>query len=414
MDNFKIIRADKSGDALRLKTLYNKVFGTEEQVGELAEVMYNHLPDLPRKNWFALENLNNKDFTAALVLIPWEWNFEGVTLKVAEQGIVGTDSDYQGQGFISQLNREFDAQLDQENYDLAVIQGIPGFYQNFGYRYSIPLENHINLELNKVSPNLIQKPSDTRIRLASEADIPLLMTLERAQQTLRSISTLRKREDWNYIFSKGVGTDYSSDFYILESEDRSTYIRIFKQGFGDGLIVGEVCANLNSEELDMLLPFLTDLAGKRNKPYIRFNEHSDSIVAQMLYSRGAVFVEGWAWQVKIPNLLRFISKCRTVLERRLKNSPLNQFSGTLRMDSFREQVDIICQSGQIVEVKKGEGECTHTISMSSELLPLILLGAKASDDILKIRPDLMTSSSLAKDFLRILFPHQISWINLRY
>jgi predicted acetyltransferase len=85
---------------------------------------------------------------------------EGTKLHVAEMGLVGTQENHRGRGLMRTLNREFDKTLDEEKFDLAVIQGIPGFYHQFGYHYAIPLENHINMPLH-ISPFLRSETKQT-------------------------------------------------------------------------------------------------------------------------------------------------------------------------------------------------------------------------------------------------------------
>jgi predicted acetyltransferase len=65
-------------------------------------------------------------FRKSFILKRWEWEIEGVRLKVAEMGIVGTQEPHRGKGFMGMLAREFDRTLLDEGWDLAVIQGIPG------------------------------------------------------------------------------------------------------------------------------------------------------------------------------------------------------------------------------------------------------------------------------------------------
>ena len=131
-NKYTIRRAESSSDGKRLQTLFAEVF-YPEKVGVLAETMFHHLPRMEYKYWFIAEEKQTGSIVSAFALIPWTWEMEEIKLKVAEMGIVGTLKAHRGQGLMRILNKEFDKTLEEEKFDLAVIQGIPGFYHQFGY-----------------------------------------------------------------------------------------------------------------------------------------------------------------------------------------------------------------------------------------------------------------------------------------
>jgi hypothetical protein len=85
------------------------------------------------------------------VLLRWEWWLQ---------------EEDRGRGLIHQLAKEYDATVMKEHFDLAVIQGIPGFYHKFGYYYAVPMESHINIPLHQ-----IPKRSDSGIYNIRRAEI---------------------------------------------------------------------------------------------------------------------------------------------------------------------------------------------------------------------------------------------------
>ena len=147
--DFKIRTARSREDCARLVTLFDTVF-LPEAVGKLASTLYEHHPDTQPSYWFMAEHVATGELAAAFTLIPWRWSWFGESIKVAEQGIVATLPKFQGLGLQSQLNAAFDNALQEQSFDLAIIQGIPGFYHKFGYHYSLPIDNHINLEWHQI------------------------------------------------------------------------------------------------------------------------------------------------------------------------------------------------------------------------------------------------------------------------
>jgi len=206
-EKYIIRRAKSSRDAEKLHTLFNRVFHPED-VGTLAATMFEHLPGMEKKYWFIAEEKKTGNIISAFALIPWVWELEGLKLKVAEMGIVGTLEEYRGQGLMRILNKEFDRTFEDESFDIAIIQGIPGFYDQFGYSYSVPLENHINLPLHTIPEK--EKDSVYAFRLADEKDIPFLMKEDKKYRAHYSLSSFRDEAHWKYMLTESLKTENGS------------------------------------------------------------------------------------------------------------------------------------------------------------------------------------------------------------
>jgi predicted N-acetyltransferase YhbS len=408
---YRIRRAESSDDATRLHALFSDVFHPED-VGALAETMFYHLPRMEQKYWFIAEEKTTAKIVSAFALIPWTWEMEGIKLRVAEMGIVGTQEKHRGQGLMRILNEEFDKTLDAEKFDLAVIQGIPGFYHRFGYYYSLPLENHINMPLHSIPEE--QEKDKYSFHRASIEDIPYLLQEDQIYREHFSISTFRDNANWKYLLTDSLNTEYGSEYWIMEHRDNSTrakfYCRIPKHGFGSGLILSEISESITYEALRHLLIFCKQLANERKKPYIRLNLHQDSTASKMAMSMGAEQGKTYAWQIKIPNFIRLLKKMRPVLEKRVEASSFKNFSGTLRLNFYKTKLDLLWVEGRLENVLLGEGECKDTFSINADLLPILCLGHRTWREIKYIRPDISPSSGKSMLLIEILFPLRKSWI----
>jgi predicted N-acetyltransferase YhbS len=408
---YRIRRAESSEDAKRLHVLFSDVFHPED-VGTLAETIFNHLPRMERKFWFIAEEKKTEKIVSAFALIPWTWEMEGIKLRVAEIGIVGTQEKHRGQGLMRILNREFDKTLDEEKFDLAVIQGIPGFYHRFGYYYSLPLENHINMPLH-----LIQEEQENvySFRIACLEDIPFLLQEDQDYRQNFSISTFRDEANWKYLLTDSLNTEYGSEFWIMEQQDKSKfYCRIPKQGFGSGLIISEISENITYEALQHILSFCKKLAIERNKPYIRLNLHHDSTAGKMAISMGAEQGKTYAWQIKIPHIIRLLKKIGPILERRIEASSFKNLSSTLRLNFFKNNVDLLWVNGNLEDVLPGEGESENIFSINADLFPALCLGHRTWREIKYIRPDIFPSSGKSALLIETLFSPMKSWIHEQY
>lgn len=425
MNNYLVRRATKNNDDQQLMSLYKAVF-PEEDVAGLAEIMYHHLPGMEKENWYIVEHLPSGQMVSALALIPWIWKMNGVSLKVAEMGLVGTLEEHRGKGLQKLLNQEFDQTLKEEQFDLAVIQGIPGFYHKFGYHYAVPLENHINLPLELIPG----KNSATvySFRLADVSDIPFFMEQDEKYRAKYLISAFRNKENWEYLLSYSLKTECGAEYWIAENEDSKKwyYFKIPKWAFGTGLPISEVSDDIPWLVLQQVISFCKQKAVEKKKTHIRFNLHSRSAVAERVISMGGADCKSYAWQIKIPEKVSLLLKLKPILEERIENSVFKGYSGIYRLSFFSESIDLIWEKGIFQDVREGgEGESTHSFCISNDLFPSLVLGHRSWQELQYIRPEvspellyilpiaesLTDKTGLLTD---VLFPACRSWIFQQY
>ena len=422
-DTYRFRRAESSADADKLHDLYLDVFQTED-VGTLAKTMFHHLPGMTRENWFIAEEKTNAEVVSAFALIPWTWEMEGIKLRVAEMGLVGTQAGHRGQGLMRALNRAFNATLAEESYDLAVIQGIPGFYHRFGFHWAVPLENHIDLSFHMI-PDM-DNDGTWRIRRAGMEDIPFLMEADKRYRKASFLSAFRDRAHWEYLLTHSRKTEYGSEFRIIRprSGDNAFYCRIPNQGFGPGLIVSEISEDIGHDALLHLLAFCKKKAEGLGKPYLRLNVHNDTPAAGAAFSLGAEKGKPYAWQIKMPDRAAFLAKMAPVFEKRLKKSCFDGFSETLRLDFFGTSLDLKWQKGRLSAVTPGTGNpCPLTFCVGGDLFPALCLGHRTWRELQHTRPDIFPSQQYIRPetvqdstglLVDVLFPAERSWVVEQY
>ncbi len=408
---YRIRHAVSAEDALRLKTLYSTVFHPDP-VGILAETMFHYLPRLGKENWFIAEHRATGLVVAGLVLIPWTWEMEGVALRVAEMGIVGTLKEHRGRGLIRALSEEFDKTLAEQTFDLAVIQGIAGFYNRFGYHYALPLENHVNLALHAV-PDLKELYT---FRLATQKDIPFLMREDAVYRRSHCLSAFRDEANWRYILTHSATTVNGSELWIISRGNGgpSYYFRIPHQGFGTGLIVSEVSDGIPFDALAQMLAFCKRKAVGRGKPYIRLNLHNEARPARMAIAMGAERGTPYAWQVKAPDVERFLKSIAAVLERRMSAGACPSFSGIFRLHRYGAGLDLTWEDARLVSIGPAEGDSEEGLHISPDLLPALLLGHRTWRELRYIRPDVRLNRGRSALLVDALFPQRVSWIHEQY
>jgi predicted N-acetyltransferase YhbS len=423
--NYKIRRAEFPEDVGKLHDHFNEIFHPQE-VGTFAETISLHLPEMNDERWFIAADEETGEIAAAFALILWTWEMKGLKLKVAEMGIVGTREEHRKKGLMKLLHREFEATLEEEGFDLSVVQGIAGFYHRFGYHYSIPLETHIDIPLHLVPQLSFEEAYD--FRLAEVGDTPFLRGEDERYRKSNFLSVYRDDTHWKYLLTYSQKTEYGSEFWIMEGRktDDRYYFRIPQEGFGAGLIVSEISEGISDDGLLNLLAFCKSKAAERVKPYIRLNLSSESTAAKTALSFGASSGRPYAWQIKVPDKKRLLEKMAPVLEARLKESSLASFTGVLRLDFYTEHIDLRWSDGLLEAVRSdGEGECENTLCLSDDLFAPFVLGHRSWRELQYTRPDISpamlyvgSGTDGASDktirLIDILFPAERSWVYEQY
>lgn len=413
-NEYNIRRAKSQEDGTKLNNLFTKVFQSEEE-GILAETIFNHHPESKFKYWFIAEHKKTGELVSAFTLIPWTWEIEGTTLKVAEMGIVGTLEEHRGKGLIKALNVEFEETLKEEEFDLAAIQGIPGFYHKLGYHYAIPLDNFINVPFHVL--NNVPKDLTFSFRLANKNDIPFLIQQDADYRKTYSISVNRNKYTWEYLLKYSIKTAYGSEFWIMEKGEEKYYFRIPAHGFGEGLIVSEISETISTSGMMDLLTFCKQNAIEREKPSIRLNISFDTTPGKIAQSLGAEKGNFYAWQMKIPNEIRLLKTISPVLEKRIAGSPFRGFSETLIIDHYNRRFSIRWTDGKIktIEPSAKDEESRYTISINNHQFAALCLGHKSWQELGDMSPDVyFLNSGETRVLIETLFPKTVSWIHEQY
>jgi len=424
--DYIIRRAQSSKDSEKLRELFAEVFPPPHQVGVFAEIIFNCFPGMKGQYWFIAEDRKSSQIVSAFALIPWVWEMEGISLQIAEMGIVGTRQPYRNQGLMRILHKEFVQTFEQENFDLAIIQGIPGFYHKMGFYYSIPMTNHINIPLHLIPDETQKNPYG--FRMAGLEDIPFFMAEDETYRNAFSLSSVRDEKVWKYMLTDSLKTECASEFWIMEHSGKKEkyFFRIPFEGFGRGLIVSEISEHISHAALISFLVFCKKKAMERAKPCIRLDVHNESRAGRFAIAMGAEKGKPYAWQISIPDRIRLLKKMTPILEKRIKNSCFFHFSGTLRLDFFQTGIDLNWKQGSLESVTPaGVEECANTFCINPDLFPALCLGHRTWKELQYTRPDIFpvsqylrpeicTAADISGLLTDTLFPATKSWIYGQY
>jgi hypothetical protein len=371
-------------------------------------------PNTRPEHWLFVEDEATGQVVSSLSLIPWTWCYQGVEIKAGEMGIVGTLEAYRRRGLIRALTGRFKELLRKGEFDLSHIQGIPYFYRQFGYEYAMPLEGGWHIQLHQISDPRAGEPVLCDFRLATDQDVPTLARLyDQAAQDL-DIHAARTEDEWRYLLGPSTKTEMDAQTWLLlGARDQDLgYIRVPKEGFGNGLIVSEV-SRLRPELALATLRFLKKLSVDRVKPYIRLNVPDTCSLVQVARTQGAHDAGRYAWQIHLVDVARLLRKLATVFERRLAVSALAGLSKTVCLDLYREAFELRFREGNLVSVEPVSVRNGIPIRMPPLLLAPLLLGYKSRQDLARNYPD-FSAGGEGELMADILFPKLRSFIYTIY
>ena len=404
-----------------LSKLFSLVF-PDEGVAEMAATMTEHFPGMSSDNWLSTRDPDSHELVSALTYIPHDIRIGGIAVPTWEQGIVGTHPEHRGRGHVRELNRQLDELAAEQHIDLIIIQGIPGFYGRFGYRYAMELENQINLPLEKIAEkdagNNPSAGSALRFREATSQDVAFLLSEQERQLPDYDIVNVRGAGHYEYLLQHAKETESECHIYIGEADsptglEPACYVRVHRHGFGEGLNVQEFSEHCSDGQLESLLVFLAGLAAERNKPYIRFDVCRRSDAAERLFARGARTSWYYGWQVKIPDPARFIARLLPVFERRLDGPSGVEAAGVLRLEwsagpnTVAGRVELRLHAGSIVlHLPEGEEstEPKWVVAVPYDLFAPLLLGWRPWREMQQLRPDLFVNGPDSEALIDVLFP----------
>jgi predicted N-acetyltransferase YhbS len=405
--------ADSDADVERVAKFDSVVF--DDKVGDLCRHLFTNHPNTKISDLIFIEN-EKGEVVSSLCLIPWEWDYDGITIKVGEMGIVGTAEEYRQRGLIRSQVEYFKQLLNERESDISIIQGIPYFYRQFGYEYSVPLERNCIIELYQIPDYSENEKPKLAYRIAEKKDISAIQKLYNESSKSLGIHSLKDEKIWHYLAEYNPETCTSADIWLAEDMSGQIvgYFLIAKHPFGDALSVAEVSRLSYDNALDVLR-HLKKLAIENNKPNIRLNIQSNCELVKTAIHHGAIDRGVYAWQINIPDMVRFLKTISPVLERRLADSPFSGLTEKIRIGFYTEKVAISFENGNITNVEKLElSDNRHEpIRIPPGSAVPLFLGCRDREELCGLWKDMGASPKYSYLF-DVLFPKMESYIYTIY
>jgi predicted N-acetyltransferase YhbS len=404
-DGYSFKKPHTDTDVEQVYALMRVVF-PHEDVDGLVRRLLDLYPPLTMDHMFAVTY--GDETVASLVLIPQTWVMGGVKLKVAEMGCVATHPDHRGRGLQRMLNKMFDEAAGNGGYDLCALAGIPYFYRQFGYEYSLDLGHKTTIpvsELPDTQPSL-------KSRGFTEADIPAAAELLDSHNSRYMVHCPRTMPVWMMQHMTGIYNGEPYEGYTLhEGGEMQAYVRIQPRPRDKTLVLKEAAATPGAHE--QVLAFLRRYCVENGlETIVSTLGYADSI-SELLAGFGAEQSMPYGWQVKIVDSLRLLEKIAPLLESRLAATKFSGLSERLNLNFRTYSVDLIFESGKAAGVSLSSDCSDRTIGLNPYIFPQLLLGYRSREELEYAYPDVRVAPS-RRDLVDALFPKRPSYIHPVY
>jgi len=356
---------------------FNKlVFDNEHLEDELDKLLFCNPFSSVEEDCFYIEE--NEQIVSSLILTKKNQKVGNTLFQVGEYDIVGTHPDFRGKGYCKKLMEYSFEAMGKDNIFLCRLIGIPNFYQQFGFEYSVPAYFYNYVKLNKEKLNSCKSEYSTKIIDVFSDDILLKMinifthaSSENFGSELRSVDYLR------YMIEEKTIEKGSTWYGIYDEDDLCGYAWLKTE---KNMIIIKEVAVLNDTASESLCSELYNEIMGSDITEIGIRSPLNNAFARYVYKKGATFscdselFEGtWAEMYKILDLKKALVGILDLLNERLKQSIYHDLNGFYSIVTENDKATLSINDG-IIEVTDDPGV---EICIPSNILTPIYTGYKS-------------------------------------
>jgi predicted acetyltransferase len=348
---------------------------------------------------------------STLNLIPVTWSIGGIKLKVAEMGYVGTLPEYRRKGLIRKLVEEYHKDVEAQGYDLAVIEGIPYFYRQFGYEYAVPLLEETRLRIDQIPDYEFA----VQIRQFGDEDVPVAIGLLEKAQEKYFVHSVRDEAIWKTQHRTNIASDPEpfQAFAVEESGRVVAYFRMREILKEKELILTEI-SEVNQPMAQAVLGFLKEYGVSHGLETLSANvSYEEPFTEQVVALGGTKRFPLYAWQLRVTDYIKMFEKMKPLLEARLANSMYHRLTETLSFNFRSFTIEVACKDGRIVSIRRMEGGPRSPIGLNPTVFVQLLTGYKSREELEMTFPDVRIAVS-HRHLIDVLFHRLPSCIHSAY
>jgi predicted acetyltransferase len=374
--------------------LCEKVFGGEER--KMFEDLF--FKSLNKENNIILAAKDGEDIISTITLIDFPINYFGIDIKAAELGIVATDEKYRGKGINNKVTELYHKKLEEGNYLISVIEGIPYFYRKYGYNYSVKMGGEL-LNLNEVET---VDNENIKIVLAEKNDLAFIFDC--FKRDCKGVCSHKKKE----IFETQSFVYNNNDlrripYIVYENDEKTGYFLVSTNGDIQDI------SNMSFNVYEKILHFI-------KTEYKKEKFHADIPYSNkficFLKSKNSKNVQGYGWQIRILDDYNFLKSIKPVLEKRIAESVYKNEVFDFYYNNFKYLIKVKIENSKIDFVKE-KFSPTWDFNLTPQGAVKLFFGTHNMTEINSFLPDCMADKKIS-GLIDVLFPKIDSFFYQNY
>ena len=376
-------------------------------------------PEIRLSDAWLVEDVATGEIVSSLCTFPQTWFYEGIPLSVREIALVGTAPPYRSRGLIRAQMRHVHSEMRAAGVVLGCIEGIPGFYHQFGYEFATPLGSCARLSLERLPVDDDGSTSSMRVRpIDIDRDLPAVMSLYRQLAGRLQILGERNAALWRYLETAPAGVPDRQETWVIEVDAGIiAYFRLRKNMWGPWLELAEMCVEGSSDlasttAYQVMLRSARKTAVERNYLGLCFALDPQHELLGLIEKLGAETERQYAWQVKVIDAVELLKRIAPVLERRLVDSGSRACSRVLDINLMSSVIRLTLEQGRVTSVVRpsdgAKPQCE--LRLTERQFVQLVLGYRDYVALMDSSLDAWVHPEV-RDLVGILFPRLRSFVN---
>lgn len=394
----------------------------------MRELMSERHPVMGAGDFALVEDTRKQGNSLVACTCLWRhtWEYEGIPFGTGRPEIVATDPAYRNRRLIRAIFDLVHARSEAEGHLAQAITGIPYFYRLFGYEYALDLGGRCSIYTSLIPGE--GAPEPYRLRDAALDDIPLVQQLYDQRRASSVVSGPIDEVWWRYQLATWrtsvTGENWHIQMIIDAGDKPQGYLITPTMRWKKSIPVIDLVF-ATGVNIQAIMPSLLRALARQGEQMpardsnaepisrISFNLGRSHPAYDVLEKSMATVKEApYAWYVRVAQLPRFLQHITPALERRLADSVVAGYSGTLTFDFYRDGLRMVFEQGKLVTAEHWRRPIWNA-NEDGGFPPLVFLqmlfGYRSLDALRSSFPDVWVNDNV-EVLVKALFPSRPSWV----
>jgi predicted N-acetyltransferase YhbS len=305
----------------------------------------------------------------------------GVAVPTGQVEMVATEPTYEGLGLVRAMMNEAHRRSAERGDLLQVMVGIPYFYRQFGYSYSMPIPLPWNVHTTPVADPSIS------VRVATASDIPAMIELQSAAQATADVRMSHSAGCWRWLVQR------SGSSQLVAERDGAVVATARQTPPDEGVVLGEIAGSVDG--ICALVAAAVQASSSADGGEVALLERPQTESVNLALAELATQPDDpersreWFY-ARVPSLAPLLDHLRPVLLDRFRAAGLNG----------RHEVAVAAGGPEQAPISKGGS------GVPPDQLAPLLLGPHGAAGLEQVHGDVMLGRQ--RDLMEALFPPMTS------